>query len=194
MRVRLDQIATIFTGATLKEKPEHAEQPDSYLMQLGDLDANGGLNSSAMLPFIGLQPYFKFIAKPGDLVFRGRGAGINAVAITETDIPIIVSSPLMILRPDHKKVNSAYLKWAITSIKAYRHYAQYMSGSVIMGVGKQDLDMLEIDLPDLSTQQKISKIKKLQTQEAELLTHYKNIRAKLFDALISNTTSIGKVA
>lgn len=194
MRIRLDQIATVLTGATLKEKPETAAHPDSYLMQLGDLDANVGLNFNAMLPFVGLQTYSKFIAKPGNLVFRGRGAGINAVEIIKTDKPIVVASPLMIIRPNHKRVDSAYLKWAITNIHAYRHYTQYLSGSVIMGVGKQALDKLEIDLPDLSTQQKISQIKQLQTQEAELLSHYKNIRAKLFDALISNNTSKGKVA
>ena len=152
MRVKLDQIATVMTGATLKERPENSPYPDSYLMQLGDLDARGGLKSSSMLPFSGLQSYFRFIAKSaGDLVFRGRGAGINVTVIPETDKPIIVGSPLIIIRPDPKKVDSVYLKWAITNSDAYRHYNQHMSGSVIMGIGKQDLDLLEIDLPDLPT-------------------------------------------
>ena len=193
MRVILNQVSTILTGATLQEKPEVSLCPDSYLMQLGDFSANDGLTFGTMLPYSGLRTYGKFVAKSDDLVFRGRGAGINVTVITKTDKPIIVASPLIIIRPNLNTVNPAYLQWVLTNKEAHRHYAKYISGSFIMGVGKQDLETLEIDLPDLSIQVKIAKIKKLQTQETELLERYKDKRAQLCESII-NTLSKEKLA
>ena len=193
MRVILNQVSTIFTGATLKEKPEASLCPDSYLMQLGDFSANDGPIFGTMLSYSGLRTYSKFVAKPDDLVFRGRGAGINATVITKTDKPIIVASPLITIRPNLNRVNPEYLQWVLTNKEAHRHYAKHISGSFIMGIGKQDLGTLEIDLPDLSIQVEVGKIKKLQTQETELLTRYKNKQAQLYESII-NTLSKEKLA
>jgi restriction endonuclease S subunit len=163
-------------------------------MQLGDLGRDGDIQFDSMMPFVMEKQFERFVAKGGDLVFRGRGAGIAVAAMPEVDRPIIVASPLMIIRPDHKQVDPDYLAWALTTEDARRHYAQFSSGSAIVGIGKRDLETLEIHLPALQTQHTLAKFKKLQEQEALLITRHQVVRAKLVEALISNSIHKEKAA
>jgi restriction endonuclease S subunit len=107
-----------------------------------------------MTPFTVEKKFKHFIVKPGDLVFRGRGAGITVAVMPNTALPVIVASPLIIIRPDHKKVDPDYLVWALTNDNARRYYAQYARGSVIVGIGKHDLEKIEIQLPAIQFQKK----------------------------------------
>jgi hypothetical protein len=134
MKTILSHIAALITGATLKGKPTHALAPNASLMQLGDLGRDGDIQFDSMTPFVMEKQFERFVAKAGDLVFRGRGAGIAVTVMSEVDIPIIVASPLMIIRPDHKQVDSNYLAWALTTEDARRHYAQYARGSAKLSI------------------------------------------------------------
>jgi hypothetical protein len=188
MGILIGTIAKIFTGATLRQKPEHSIAGDAYLMQLGDLSATGSLNFDGMLLFRGAEYFPQSIVRPGDIVFRGRGAGINAAIMIETDKPVIAASPLMIIRPDLSKVDTDYLLYSLTNDQAHRHYAQYTRG-IFAGIGKQDLEILEIELPNLITQQRIGKIKQLQLQENKLLTRYQRAKNMLVETFISTSTN-----
>ena len=194
MKIALSYIAALVTGATLRGQPSYSSSPNASLMQLGDLGRDGDIQFDSMMPFIMEKQFERFVAKVGDLVFRGRGAGIAVAVIPEGHRPIIVASPLMIIRPDHKQVNPDYLAWALTTEDARRHYAQYASGSAIIGIGKRDLETLEIHLPALQTQLKLAKFKKLQEQEALLMSRHQVVRAKLVEALISSSIHKEKAA
>jgi len=185
----LSSIATAVTGITLREKPTALlpEDANAFLMQLSDLDTAGTLQIHSMIPVRLEKAFERFIAKPGDIVFRGRGAGIAAAVMPETLHPVIVVSPLMIIRPNRLKVDAEYLAWTLTTESARRHYAEYSQGSAIVGIGKQNLETLEIPLPPLQTQQKIGKLMRLQSQETQLITRYQTARAKLFNAQISKS-------
>jgi restriction endonuclease S subunit len=153
-------------------------------MQLGDLDADGNVQINSMTPFTVEKKFKHFIVKPGDLVFRGRGAGITVAVMPNTALPVIVASPLIIIRPDHKKVDPDYLVWALTNDNARRYYAQYARGSVIVGIGKHDLEKIEIQLPAIQFQKKIGKIKNLQLKESQLISRRQALCIKLLEAKI----------
>ncbi|MDD4616449.1 MAG: restriction endonuclease subunit S [Alphaproteobacteria bacterium] len=186
MTKTLSSIATAITGITLREKPLALlpEDADALLMQLSDLDTAGAIQAHNMIPVRLEKAFERFIAKPGDIVFRGRGAGIAAAVMPETLHPVIVVSPLIVIRPNRSKVDAEYLAWTLTTESARRHYAEYAQGSAIIGIGKQNLETLEIPLPPLQTQQKIGKLMRLQSQEFELVTRYQMARAKLLNAQI----------
>lgn len=196
MKKALGNIADIYTGATLREKPSEAtaRERDALLMQLGDLDTIGNIQTHTMLP-VELQAQFdKFVARMGDIVFRGRGAGIVAAVMPETTLPVVVASPLIIIRPDIRKVDPDYLVWALTADHARRFYAEHSRGSSIVGIGKRDLDLLEIDLPSLDIQKKIAQLKKLEVEEQHLLTRYQKAKARLVEAMIIDTLHKEKAA
>ncbi len=153
-------------------------------MQLGDLNTDGTVQTHSMIPTAYESLFEKFIVKSGDIVFRGRGAGIVAAVVPETTWPIVAASPLMIIRPDTQKVDPHFLVWALTNNLAHRYYAEHARGSNIVGIGKRDLDQLEIDLPPMATQKKIGRLKNLEAEEQQLLTRYQQAKAKLVEALI----------
>ena len=174
MKKPLNHIADVLTGVTLREKPVPTKQArgNVFLMQLGDLNTDGTVQTHSMIPTAYESLFEKFIVKSGDIVFRGRGAGI------------VAASPLMIIRPDTQKVDPHFLVWALTNNLAHRYYAEHARGSNIVGIGKRDLDQLEIDLPPMATQKKIGRLKNLEAEEQQLLTRYQQAKAKLVEALI----------
>ena len=196
MTQTLSSIATATTGKTLRDKPAPVvhENADALLMQLSDLDASGNLQLHTMIPFRQEKRFERFVVAPGDIVFRGRGAGIAAAVISEAALPIVVVSPLMIIRPNRSKVAPEYLAWLLTTENARRHYAQHLQGSTIIGIGKRDLETLEISLPPLQTQQRIGTLIRLQAQESQLIAQYQTARAKLLNAQISKSIHKGKAA
>jgi restriction endonuclease S subunit len=104
----------------------------------------------------------------------------------KSELRVIVSSPLMIIRPKMSKVNPDYLVWSLTNSNARRYYAQYSRGSTIIGIGKRDLELMEISLPDLEIQHKIGQLKSLEKQENQLLEHYQKLRFKLTNKLMTD--------
>lgn len=188
MKTRLHQIAEILTGVTLREKPQMVilEAGAVLLMQLGDLDAEGNICEQSMTPVPQQKMYDKFVVEAGDIVFRGRGAGIVAAVMIETEIPVVAASPLIIVRPDKQKVDPHYLVWALTNDLARRYYAEHSRGSAIVGIGKRDLDQFEIDLPSLDIQKKIGQLKKLESREQHLLAQYQKTKRRLIEVMITD--------
>ncbi len=186
----LSSIATAITGITLRDKPstQQPESAEAFLMQLGDLGVGtGAIQLDSMIP-VQLEPQYKrFIAKPGDLVFRGRGAGIAAAVVPETHFPVVVVSPLIIIRINSAIVDAEFLAWFLMTENARRHYAEHTQGSAITGIGKRYLETLVIPLPPLQTQQKIGRFMRIQSHETQLIARYQTARTKLFNAQISKS-------
>jgi restriction endonuclease S subunit len=188
MKITLSELADIQTGVTLREKPVPSKRitGNVLLMQLGDLDTDGNIQTQTMSPSVPQELFEKFIVKSGDLIFRGRGAGIAVTVVPELDLPIVATSPLIIIKPNTQKIDPHYLAWALTNNHARRYYAEYLRGSSIMGIGKRDLDVMGIDLPALRSQRKIGNLKKLEAQEHRLLAQLQRSKAKLVAALIGD--------
>lgn len=186
MKGHLNLIADIFTGVTLREKPVPATNGNAQalLMQLGDLDSEGNVQTHTMIP-VPMQGYFeKFVVEPGQIVFRGRGAGFVAAVMPRSELPIVVASPLIIIRPDIRKVDPHYLVWALTNDSARRYYAEHSRGSTIVGIGKRDLEQLEIDLPPIAAQKMIGQVEQLAAEEQRLMTRYQKAKSRLVEAMI----------
>lgn len=196
MKKALGTIADIYTGATLRERPSPAPlmQAEAKLMQLGDMDATGSIQTHSMIPVMMQAAFEKFIVHTGDIVFRPRGAAIVAAVMPQVSWPVIVTSPLMIIRPDIKKVDPHYLVWALTADAARRFYAEHSRGSAIVGIGKRDLDQMAIDLPPINLQRRIAQLKELESQEQELLSRYQEAKTKLIEAAITDKIHKEKAA
>jgi restriction endonuclease S subunit len=188
MKVLLNQIANIVTGLTFNGKASKVYSGDSkcLLMQLGNLDAKGNVLVDGMISIPYRKSFENFLSKGNTVVFRGRGAGIVATVMSKTDVPIVVTSPLMIIRPNIEKIDPRYLVWSLTNAGARRYYAEHLSGSSIFGIGKRDLDLFEIDLPPMDVQKTIGKMKELESEERAALKRYQTFKSKLLEKSIMN--------
>lgn len=183
--VTLREVAEIQSGATLRDRPKANPQGPVRLMQLGDVGPEGQI-SLHDLPSVERESGFdRCIVTPGDLIFRGRGAGIAAVVVPPHEGEIVVALPLILIRPDRQVVDPGYLAWAIGSSPAHRYFARHMRGTGVLGVGKKDLEALIIDLPDLETQRKVAALVSLQRREAQLVHQYQHSRWKLVDQMLT---------
>lgn len=186
MKKPLNHIADVITGVTLREKPTPSAKDGEnvFLMQLGDLSTNGNIHTHSMILTQYQTSFKKFVVKVGDIVFRGRGAGIVAAVMPETEWPVVAASPLMIIRPNTQKVDPYYLVWTLTNDQARRYYAEHARGGSIVGIGKRDFELLEISLPPMNIQKKVGQLKNLETEEQNLLTRYQKTKSTLVEALI----------
>jgi hypothetical protein len=71
----------------------------------------------------------------------------------------------MILRPRLGVVTPQYLAWAINQPQAQRHFDAAACGTNMRMVPRASLEHLELDVPDIDTQQKIVAIDALSERE-----------------------------
>lgn len=107
--IMLKDVAECLNGYTFREKP--TIDTDIPIIQIGDVLLDGTFNIATAIRTAYEPIYNKFIVQKGDIIFRGRAG--YAAAIVNDDIPMIVASPLIIVRPASKKAYSEYIAWSI---------------------------------------------------------------------------------
>lgn len=111
----------------------------------------------------------RFMVAEGDVVFCSRGERNIAAALDKSFVePALVVSPLMVLRPDKRKVLPEYIAWAINQPDAQRYFDLNARGSSIRMIPKSSLEDLEVSLPDLETQRFIALADALSQREEVL--------------------------
>ena len=138
-------------------------------MQLRDLEDEQNFDpSSAPLYQLG-DAVERYLATPGDLLFRSRGERNTAVVIApQSTTAAVAVLPLIVLRPNRDLVDPHYLAWAINQTATQRYFDKYAVGTSMRMIPKAALDGLEVELPDLGTQKLISELDALARREREL--------------------------
>jgi restriction endonuclease S subunit len=175
---KLKTMATCINGFTFREKPHNEMGGNTQIIQLGDITTNGELNFNTLITCNSQLAYNKFISQNNDIIFRGKGH-CTATMITETTLPIVVASPLIIIKLESKNLLPRYLTWFLNSHEAARHFARSSQGSVIKAIGIKELQELIVPVPPLETQEKIIKLAGKLHQEITLLEKLKHSRQTL---------------
>lgn len=184
--MKLKHIAEITNGFTFRAKPRDDKGGNMRIIQVGDIQLDGSLDVSASPRIHYSDGYDKFIVKEGDIVFRGR-AGTAAALVHETEVPLIVASPLVIIRADKSQALPDYIAWYINSSHAARYFSRAGQGMLVKAVGIKELAQLEVPLPPLSTQQEIAEVSALADKERQLLKEIRQRKHKLVTQALLNT-------
>ena len=166
---RLRDLCTIQLGFTARARFQSAAD-GVPVVQLGDLNGPA-LPPPERLLRVHLEGRLdRYQAAGGDVLFRSRGAHNIAVVVDDRFIePLVAVLPLMILRPDPSLILPDYLAWAINQPAAQRQLGAGAQGTNLRMVQKAMLDLVELDVPDLATQQRIIAVANLAAQEETLL-------------------------
>lgn len=105
--------------------------------------------------------------RSGDLIFA-REAPAGNVALIQEGEKVCLGQRTVLIRPDRKVVNSAFLTYYLLSPEAQFRLTGPANGSTVAHVNLPVIRKLKVDLPDSPTQEHI----------ADILSHY--------DALIEN--------
>lgn len=188
--MRLADACTIHTGYTARGRLEPAEAGGVLAIQLRDISPEGFVDPErlARVQLDGLAD--RYFVRAGDVVFRSRGEWNTACALDERlQEPALAVLPLMVLRPKVHVVRPEYLAWAINQPPTQRHFDITARGTNIRMIPRSSLDDLEIDVPDIETQEKIIAVDALADRERELSQLAAETRRKMISLILVERAS-----
>ncbi|MBX9864865.1 MAG: restriction endonuclease subunit S [Hyphomicrobium sp.] len=188
--MRLADACTIHTGYTARGRLEPTTVGGVLAIQLRDISPDG-LVDPERLTRVQLEDLAdRYFVRAGDVVFRSRGERNTASALDERlREPALAVLPLMVLRPNRNVVTPAYLAWAINQPPAQRHFDIAARGTNIRMIPRSSLDDLELDVPDIETQERIVVIDALAERERELTQLAAETRRKMMSLILVERAS-----
>lgn len=169
MTQRLGEITDIHSGYLFKKESKVSTKKGYYAIQPKDLNKAGRIVWPNYQTPITNDPQPIHYLKKSDVLFLSK---MNPRPVFVEDEPehsnTIASSHFFIIRPTSDKILPAYLFWFLNQQDTKKFIRSVAAGSSILNVKKSDLQDLEVPLPPLSMQQKISELTRLSERSKEI--------------------------
>jgi hypothetical protein len=146
-----------------------------------DLQPSGKYTPDGLTRVSAEEASTRYTLQPGMVLFQARGASHRAHVLRSLPGPTMASNHFYILRPSTDTITAEYLAWAINSAPVQARIAAISQGSTTMLVPKADFAAIDIPVPPLETQDKITRLAALQQREAELMEYYAALRERLIE-------------
>jgi restriction endonuclease S subunit len=185
--MRIADVSDIHSGYTARGRLDPVQGGGVPAMQLRDVGVTGDLTVKGLQRYdLGLLSGRYFVSG-GEVVFRSRGEPNIAVAVPDPlPEPVVVTVPLVIVRPNGRRILPEYLAWAINQPDAQRTLGEEAQGTGLRMIPMAALGDLEIALPDLQTQKRIVELDILARQEGQLLRQLAARRETLVSAILGD--------
>ena len=129
----------------------------------------------------------RYRIEPGDVLFVSRGASNIAVPLVAPFVEpmpqnwdeLIPAYIFYILRPDRSRILPEYLAWFINQPPSQAYLARHSRGSLVKLLPKAVFEELEVSLPPIEVQQKITELDRLRAHEESLLRRLITTRQQL---------------
>jgi hypothetical protein len=168
--MRLAKLSDIRSGYTARGRLDPLPEGGVPALQLRDVSTSGEAPGPDFQRYDLGQLPDRYFVRGGEVVFRSRGESNTAAAMPDPlPEPVAVIVPLVILRPDRRRVLPDYLAWAINQPDAQRRLGAEAQGTSLRMIPMAVLENLEIAVPDLPTQRRIVELDTLARREAQLL-------------------------
>lgn len=191
--MKLESICDIQMGYTAKRGLQAVEFGGLPVIQLRDFAEDGSIDPDALMAIQVEDASDRYLVGEGDVLFRSRGARNTATALdVRFAKQALAVLPVMVLRPNSGKVLPEYLAWALNQPSAQKHFDSVARGSSMRMIPKSGLTSLDLDLPDLLTQQKIVQASLLAETERRLTFELASKRYALTSAYLAETAEINK--
>ena len=159
-KVRLGDIATLINGDRGKNYPSQADitdEGDTPFVNAGHL--NGRNIDFEEMNYISQDKYKrlssgKFVK--GDVLYCLRGS-LGKKAIVNDDVEGAIASSLVIIRPDHDRIDGDYLMFSLDSPSIKEQLNKANNGSSQPNLSAASVREYQIELPDLKKQKDIVK-------------------------------------
>ena len=189
LNTRIGEVCTIQTGYTARGRLQSATHGGLLAIQLGDFSQDGHIVPDRLtrVDFDGNTE--KFLVGPGDVLFRSRGEKNIAVSLDDRFVEQAVAVlPIYILRPQTDVIQPEYLAWIINQVPSQRYFDRVASTTTIRMMPRSSLESLEIQVPSLELQRKITALDALSEREYALSILAADRRKDLYRILLENRT------
>jgi restriction endonuclease S subunit len=163
---KIKDIATVQSGVFLRETPNG----DTHYLQVKDFNEKGEFNTFHPSIYLSEKEH-KHLLREQDLVFAAKGfTNFCAVYSSQWGSPATVaSSSFLVLKIIQKSVIlPEYLCWILNREDILLQLKSKTAGSAMPSISKQVMEELEIAVPSIEIQEKITTIDALQKQEQKL--------------------------
>ena len=171
MRQMLRDIADIQIGYPFRGRVKPDSNGTHFVIQIKDIDKSQHLCIDDLDKVIppGAPPD-KYQVRDGDVLFLSRGHRNFAIPVHDPPDYTIVASYFYILRPKTSEVLPGYMAWWINQEPAQSYLRSVSGGSHMPIVRRAEFELLEIQIPNVETQQTIIQLDELLCREQYLLS------------------------
>jgi hypothetical protein len=185
--IPLAELCHIQLGYNVRGRLQPGGDAGRLAVQMRDIDAEGTLDFQRLGRFALPSLPERYLAHPGEVLFRPRGDHTTATALgDDLPEPAIVILPLIILRPKTKKLDPQFLAWIINQPRAQRHFAGGAQGQNLRMIPRPCLESLAMDLPNLAAQRTIVTVGELSDREARLAIRLANLKHQRIAAALAD--------
>lgn len=152
-RVMLGDVAEVFRGRTVSRKDPNGNIAVVTISNLREYDIDyGGMEHTEESE----RKVANYVLREGDLLLPARGTTMRMAVFREQGYTCIASANLIVIRPDQSRLLATYLKLFLDSPVGNKLLASAQQGTAAMNISYGDLKNLEIPLPPLESQKKVS--------------------------------------
>lgn len=182
--MQLSKIANIQSGYISRGKIEPHKNGSHFLLQARDVDADClTYRADSLIRFRPDLSRKDWLLKTDDVLFMARGVRNYSVQISDTPDSTLAAACFFIVRVSSDQVLPNYLCWYLNQAPVGNYLGRHSGRGVHMPVVRRSvLESIDIPIPPLEVQSKISELDLLLRKELELFDKLAENRKKLITA------------
>jgi len=164
MKTQLQNLCTFSAGLPNSkiDKATEADKATTFLVPGSAIGGLGEILTSELQPVLEKEgiDYSNHYIQAGDVLLLSRGTSVRAGLVDETlaEQLLLVSTTITVIRPDKTKLLGETLVTFFNSEIGQNSLMALQKGSVISSLPLKDLKELEVDIPDIATQEQIQEL------------------------------------
>lgn len=158
---RIADIATLRNGYAFRGRIESDSEGDTRVIQASDLNEDTELNADNLACVQLGKKVSRYYLNENDIVFMARGLrqlAYRPIRQAVTGKPIITAFGLLVISPNESKATPSYLHWVLNTLQVQQRLQSKKEGTSISFISEKNFGSVEIPLPTLEHQHKISQL------------------------------------
>ena len=185
MQTKLNQIASIQTGIYAKT----SSQGDAIYLQSRHINDAGQIGKNLQTDLAVDDKISKFILGEGDVLFSAKGNKNISVVYESSVGPAVASSTFFVIRLKRQTIHPDYLSWFLNHPRTQKFLKSHAKGASPPSISIKTLYDLDIEIPDIITQQEIVKIHSLRKMEQELIQQIEALKEQVMQYRLYHSTT-----
>lgn len=186
MKASLGDISEIQVGYQSREGIRAHSDGSHFLLQARDFDNLHHVDWSNLTRFTPAGSTSRSEIQQSDVLFLAKGQDNFACLVTRSVNHVLAANSFYILRPNKATIMPEYLAWWLNQKPAQEYIQLNRSGSSLPFLSVSALSRLEVPMPSVEMQRKISELELLRKKEADLLGLYLSKKSTLIQAVCLN--------
>lgn len=166
MKLKLQDIATINSGHTIRGRVDNDPLGDCAVIQMRDLDVEKHQLKDTSHRIKKQEVPQSQLLKSGDIIFLSKGAN-NYAFVYRKQYAAVATSVFLVVRPNQERVSPEYLQWYLNQNATQIELQGKKEHSTVTNITKKTLEEIIIKVPSIQTQKKLVNLYQLWEVEKE---------------------------